>query len=195
MLNSEKIEKHNKLYGQACELVENELQLDGKDLSTPLGFFLKRRFNKALVLFEEVLRINPENWAAMFFMAKIFHRLNNKERAYEFMIQAHQGDSSVSGFAREAGLIAFQLGKFEDGVQLTQAAISTSPNEGSLYSNLGFGQLLAGNLDDAVHAFERADELEPNHPVTPRLLALAVEVRSGTRPVPKSEGDISRLLS
>jgi tetratricopeptide (TPR) repeat protein len=193
-MDSEQITKHNQLYERACDLVRDEVQLDGRELSLQLGFFLKRRLNKAIAMFEEVLAINPENWAAIFFMAKVFHRLDDKERAFELMMRAHKGDASVSGFAREAGLIAFQLGRYSQGVELTQAAINLSPNDGSLYSNPGLGYLLAGNADGAVVAFEHADALDPNHPVTPRLLALAIDIQSGNRPAPKSELSISQAI-
>lgn len=194
MLDSEQISKHNQLYEQACDLVQDEIHVDGIELPSQLGFFVKRRLNKAIALFEKVIELNPQNWAAMCFMSKALYRLDDKERAFEVMIRAHQGDTSVSGFAREAGLMAFQLGKYDEGVELTQAAITTRPDDGSLYSNLGLGYLLAGNADAAIQAFEHAHELEPNHPVTPRLIAFAQDVQSGTRRTPLSEGEIARAL-
>jgi tetratricopeptide (TPR) repeat protein len=192
MLDTEQIKRHNQLYEQAYDLLRGEILIDGAPPSSRVGFLAKRKLNKAIALFEEVLEMNPENWPAMFGMAKALHRLGDKARAFDLMLQAHHGNPSLSGFAREAGLVAFQLGRFREGVELTQAAIGTRPGDGSLYSNLGLGQLLAGDADAAVNAFERADVLEPNHSMTPRLLAVARAVRSGTLPHPTSEADVLR---
>jgi tetratricopeptide (TPR) repeat protein len=191
-LSDEEIQKHNALYRQAHDLLRGEILIDGEPLSSKPGFLAKRRLNKAVALFEEVLRMNPENWAAMFGMAKVFHRLGDKPRAFDLMLKAHYGDPSLSGFAREAGLVAFQIGRYREGVELTQAAITTRPGDGSLYSNLGLGSLLAGDAPAAVEAFQRANELEPGHSLTPRLLAVAQAVHSGALPFPTSEADVLR---
>ena len=192
MLEAHEIKKHNQLYEQAYDLVLSEVLIDGRTLSSQPGFLARRRLNRAIALFEAVLEMNPENWAAMFGMAKALHRLGDKPRAFDLMLKAHHGNPSLSGFAREAGLVAFQLGRFREGVELTYAAISTRPGDGSLYSNLGLGCLLAGDVDAAVDAFQHANELEPNHSLTPRLLAVAESVRSGALPPPASEADVLR---
>lgn len=194
MLDADQTKKHNHLYEKAYGLLRGEILIDGKTLSPKPGFFAKRRLNKAIALFQEVLRINAENWAAMFGMAKAFHRLGDKPRAFDLMLKAHHGNPSLSGFAREAGLVAFQLGRFREGIELTHAAINTRPGDGSLYSDLGLGYLLAGDTNASVEAFRRASDLEQGHPLTPRLLALAEAVRSGAHPLPRSEAEVLRAV-
>lgn len=191
-MQTDQIEKHNELYRRAYDLLRGEIIIDGEPLSAQPGFLAKRRLNKAIALFQEVLEINPENWAAMFGMAKAFHRLGQKAHAFDLMLQAHHGNPSLSGFAREAGLVAFQLGRFQEGIELTHSAIATRPGDGSLYSNLGLGSLLAGDANNAVAAFEQAVVLEPDHALTPCLLEVARAVQSGTLPAPATEADVLR---
>jgi tetratricopeptide (TPR) repeat protein len=135
MLDAEQVKRHNQLYEQAYDLLRGEILIDGQPLTSHPGFLAKRRLHKAIALFETVLEMNPENWAAMFGMAKAHHRLGDKVRAFNLILEARHGNPSLSGFAREAGLVAFQLGRFREGVELTQAAIGTRPSDGSLYSN------------------------------------------------------------
>jgi len=191
-MNVEEINKHNQVYEQAYSLLRGEILLDGKPPLSRPGFFVRRRLNKAIALFNDVLQMNPENWAAMFGIAKAAQRLGDNVRAFDLMLAAHRGNPSVSGFAREAGLIAFQLGRTRKGIELTEAAITIQPDDGSLYSNLGLGHLLGGNTAAAVEAFQRANDLELDHTITPRLLAVAQAVHSGTLPCPKSEAEVLR---
>jgi tetratricopeptide (TPR) repeat protein len=193
-LSESEIAEHNRTYERACNLVRDDLQVDGRNLSATPGFFARSRLRKALGLFDEVLRLNPENWAAIFFMGKIHHRLGDRALALDLMQKAHRGNPSLSGFAREAGLVASQLGRHQEGIQLTEAAIRLRPQDGSLYSNLGLMYLFDGVASDAVRSFQRAIELEPGHAMTPRLLAVAKAVQDGAVPCPRTEPELLRVL-
>jgi tetratricopeptide (TPR) repeat protein len=191
-LTEQEIQRHNVLYEQANALLKGEVLIDGQPLANRPGFFARRKLRKAMRLFEEVPKLNPENWAAVFFMAKAHHRLGETKEALELMLRAHRGDPTVSGFAREAGLVAGQLGRFQESIELAKRAIETRPTDGSLYSNLGLSCLLAGEPAQAVQAFERAVELERGHHLTPRLLWVARQVLAGALPAPRSEAEVAR---
>ncbi len=191
-LTEQEIERHNALYEQANGLLKGEVLIDGQAVSNRPGFLGRRKLRRATRLFEEVLKLNPENWPAVFFMAKARHRLGDTEEALQFMLRAHRGDPTVSGFAREAGLVAGQLGRFQESIELTKRAIETRPTDGSLYSNLGLSCLLAGEPSQAVQAFERAVELERDHHLTPQLLWVARQVLAGSLPAPRSEAEVAR---
>jgi tetratricopeptide (TPR) repeat protein len=186
------IAKYNLLYDQASALLEGEILIDGRPLSAKPTFFARRRLRKAITMFDEVLRLNPENWAAMFFAGKAHHRLGDKSRALDLMLAAHRGNPALSGFAREAALVSMQLGRLREGIDLTEAAIRTRPDDGSLYSNLGLAHILSGDAAAAATAFRRATELEPDHPLNARLLALALAVVSGTVACPRTEDEVIR---
>jgi Flp pilus assembly protein TadD len=189
-LKKEEIARHNKLYKQANDLIRNDIMVDGQPLSAKPNLFARIRLRKAIGLYDEVLKMNPQNWATYFMKAKALHRLGESKLAFELMLKAHHGNPTISGFAREAGIIALQLGHFSEGVNLTEDAIKNRPEDGSLYSNLGLGQLLCGNASKAIDALYRANELEPNHPFTLRLLAVAQAIKAGKIPYPHSDKDV-----
>jgi tetratricopeptide (TPR) repeat protein len=193
-LTEREIARHNQIYDRACQLVRSDILIDGQHLSAKPSFFARLRLRKALRLFDEVLRLNPENWAAIFTMGKIHHRLGSRTLALELMLKAHRGNPSLSGFVREAGLVASQLGRHQEGIELTEEAIRLRPNDGSLYSNLGLMYLLNGVASQAIQSFQWAVELEPDHAMTPRLLAVARAVQGGSIPCPRTEPELLRAL-
>jgi Flp pilus assembly protein TadD len=193
-LSESDIARHNRSYERACHLVRHDIMIDGQPLSPSPGLFARLRLRKALRLFDEVLRMNPENWAAIFFTGKIHHRLGDRVLALELMRKAYRGNPSMAGFAREAGLVASQLGHHQEGIELTEEAIRLRPADGSLYSNLGLMQLLSGAASDAVRSFQHATELEPDHTLTPRLLAVAKAVQLGSVRCPTTESELARAL-
>ena len=193
-MTESEIARHNRIYDRACDLVERDILIDGQPLSATPGFFARLRLRKALRLFDEVLRLNPENWAAIFTMGKIHHRFGSLDLALELMVKAHRGLPSHAGLAREAGLVASQLGRHQEGIELTEEAIRLSPHDGSLYSNLGLMYLFSGVASEAIRSFQRAVELEPEHAMTPRLLAVAKAVHGGSIPCPKTEPELLRAL-
>lgn len=191
-LSQAEAERHNDLYDQAFDLLRGEILIDGETLSARPGFFARRKLRKAIRLFDQVLELNPQNWPAMFGMAKAHHRLGDWDEALKLMLRAHEGDPSVSGFAREAGLIAVDLGLYEESIELMQRAIETRPGDGSLYSNLGLSCMLAGHHGESVEALQRAVELEPEHELSRRLLQVARHVQAGDIPQPRSEAEVAQ---
>ena len=101
----------NKSYERAFALLQGEISIEGGPPLAKPHFFVRRRLQTALALLEDVLRAEPENWSAMFGAAKAHQRLGNLPAALELLEQAHRGDPSTSSYAREAGLIATQLGR------------------------------------------------------------------------------------
>jgi Flp pilus assembly protein TadD len=187
-LTDDQILKHNKLHKQASDLLRGEILVDGKmpSSATP-NIFARRRLHKAIALFGEVLKINPQNWAAMFGMAKALQRLGETTRAFDLMIMAHSVNSTDSESIREAGIMAFQLGRFSEGIALTEEAIRLRPEDWTLYSNLGLGLLYVGDAGKAMEAFRQSNKIKPSDSTTTRLIAVAEAVQTGVIPCPHSE--------
>jgi Flp pilus assembly protein TadD len=187
-LTNDQILRHNKLHKQASDLLRGEIFVDGKmPSSNEPNIFARRRLHKAIDLFGEVLKINPQNWAAMFGMAKAWQRLGETGRAFDLMIKAHRVKPTDSESIREAGIMAFQLGRFSEGIALTEEAIKLRPEDWTLYSNLGLGFLYAGDAGKAIDAFRQSKMMKPIDLTAARLLAVAESVQAGVIPCPHSE--------
>ena len=59
-------------------------------LPRPLDDEGRRRLHDAILLFEEVLRIKPDNSSAMWLLGKIYQRLEDHERGLEWFARAHE---------------------------------------------------------------------------------------------------------
>jgi Flp pilus assembly protein TadD len=194
-LTNDQVLKHNKLYKQANDLLQGEIFIDGKMPSLTPNILARRRLHKAIDLFSEVLKINPQNWPAMFGMAKALQRLGDTARAIDLMVMAHRVNPDDSASAREAGIMAFQLGRFSEGVALTEEAIRLRPEDWTLYSNLGLGYLCAGDSCKAIDAFRQSNKMKPTDPTTASLLAVAEAVQTGVIPCPHTEKEALKAIN
>jgi tetratricopeptide (TPR) repeat protein len=116
-MNAAETEKHDRLYARAVALLQSEIPSDGAPLPAKPHFFVRRRLDTALALFEEVLRMAPDNWAAMFGAAKVYQRLGNLPAALDLIEAAQRGDPVSSRYAQEATLLATQLGRPREGIE------------------------------------------------------------------------------
>jgi tetratricopeptide (TPR) repeat protein len=109
-MNAADAEKHDRIYARAFALLQGEISLAGAPALEKPHFFVRRRLQTAIALLEDVLRLNPENWSAMVGAGKAHQRLGNSLAAFELFQRAYEGDPSNGECAREAGLLATQLG-------------------------------------------------------------------------------------
>lgn len=94
-----------------------------------------------------------------------------------------QVDESMDAEARalfEAGQIAYDAGRFEDALLSLQQAYERSARPALLY-NIGMAADRARNDQVAIEAFERFVELQPEHPMIPRVEGRLRTLRSQQR--------------
>jgi tetratricopeptide (TPR) repeat protein len=108
-MNAADVENHDRVYARAFALLQGEIALAGAPPLPKPHFFVRRRLETAIALLEDVLRLNPENWSAMFGAGKAHQRLGNSLAAFELFQRAHEGDPSNAAYGREAALLATQL--------------------------------------------------------------------------------------
>lgn len=84
-----------------------------------------------------------------------------------------------------SGIAAHMLGRPEEAVSLTAAAVAADPASGLFYANHGAALAAAGRPAEAATALERSLVLRPNHAATRRNLGLALaELGRGARALP-----------
>jgi tetratricopeptide (TPR) repeat protein len=93
-MTEEVIAEHNRVFQEAMAIIKGQIPLNGQaDMSVP-SWLLGRKLKHALVLFERVLQINPENWSAMWFIGKVHQRLRNKTEALSWFERSYQVNPS-----------------------------------------------------------------------------------------------------
>jgi tetratricopeptide (TPR) repeat protein len=162
-------EKARALFDRAAEMVEKEILLHERARMGSPGFFLRRRLRRAIGLFEQGLELLPESWNTMWLMAKTHQRLGEYEKAFSWMERAYQVNPSQVDVAREASMMANDLGKQEAGIVYAYRATQIEPGNAGLIANLALAYLLANRLGDAKREIERSLEIDPEDSISKTL--------------------------
>lgn len=180
-------------FDKGAALTKGSIQLDGQSLGK-VGFFEKRRLNKAIEHFKEASAIEPTNGAPMLFIAKIKQRLGDYEKSLAWLKKANSVEPENLILAIETSSTLGRLGKHREAVTLLEVAVGHHPNEPRIQCNLGLSYLMAGEIENALKTFEILILLEPDFPPNHKLLNLATEVKSGKKPIPRSEAEVVRMI-
>jgi tetratricopeptide (TPR) repeat protein len=181
--------RHNELYREACRLIDGLIILDNKP-SEPLDEPGRKRLGQAIGLFEEVARINPGNWAAMWLLGKIHQRLEQYERGLEWFARAHRLKPDQPDVAREASIAAMDLGRPEEAIEFCRRAIESKPGDPGLRANLALALLFSGKPDEAQTVAREALQAKPDDQITASIVRIIEEVLSGARPRPHHVNDL-----
>ena len=184
-LTDEEINKHNRLCEQGWALVEGELLIGGGP-PRRLGRRSRKKLQEAMGCFEAALGIAPDKWQSMWALGKIHQRLGDDPKALDYFTKAHELDPSQADVAREAGIVATEMGDGPAAVRFTKAAIAAKPDDAGLVSNLALAHLISGSVQDAQIAAVEAVSRAPEDPVSQAVRGLVEEVAQGKRPRPTS---------
>ncbi|MCI0459334.1 MAG: tetratricopeptide repeat protein [Gemmataceae bacterium] len=175
--------RHNRLYKEACALIEGLILL-GNEPPGELDPAGRQRLEQAIPLFEEVVRINPGNWAAMWLLGKVHQRLAEYRRGLEWFSRAHRIKPDQPDVAREAAIAAMDAGLPQEAISFCERAIQADPDDPGLRANLALALLFSGRPEEARPVVEEALRRDPNDGITAHIGQLINEVLSGSRPCP-----------
>lgn len=180
-------------FDKGAALIKGSIELDGQQLGA-LGFFERRRLNKALKHFEEASSIEPTNGAPMLFIAKIKQRIGDHDGSLQWLKKANSVEPANLILSIETGAALGRLGKHREAAAMLEVAVQHYPHEPRIQCNLGLSYLMAGETENALKTFGLLVQLEPDFPTNKKLLNLANEVRLGKKPTPKNEAEIAKML-
>ncbi|MFT3996606.1 MAG: tetratricopeptide repeat protein [Asticcacaulis sp.] len=154
---------------------EAGLKLDPKSgpLMTSRGAALLslKRFDEAEKDFEQALKINPYDWGAMRGMSMIYSERKQYRQAADLLVrvsEASPGDTTVLNMLAEA---YSDDGQYEAAARTLRKIIALEPDNAEAYGDLGDalsycgdvkGEACDAQLAEAVKAYDRSLELEPN---------------------------------
>jgi len=169
MTEQERIE-HNRAFQEACALIKDKIPVHDRPSMTKPGWSLRRRLNRALSLFEQVLQLNPENWSAMWMAGKIHQRLGDFTAALSWFDRAYQVNPSQPDVAREAALCAMELGRHDAAIVFAHRAVQIQPANAGLHANLALAYLLAGRVNEAQTSIDRSLAADPTDAISKTVL-------------------------
>ena len=180
--------EHNRLYKQALRLVYQHLPLHGMNHKPP-GWLLRRRLRKGVRLLERVVAMNERNWAAMWMAGMTCRRLGDLKASLHWLARAHDVKPDQPDVSREAAITAMDLGRHDDAIRYTNAAIEFDPDDPGLVANLALAYLLNQQPEYAHRLATTALERDPSDAVTRKLVEVTAGVVAGKRPCPRGVHD------
>ncbi|HEY6226083.1 MAG TPA: CDC27 family protein [Verrucomicrobiae bacterium] len=185
-------EEARKLFDEAARLVEGEILLHERQRMAAPNWFLQRRLKRALGLFERVLALKPESWNSMWLVAKVHQRLGKPEEAFSWLERAYQINPSQVDVAREASLIAMDLGRKEAGVVYAHRATQIQKDDSGLMANLALAYLLANQLPQARASITRSLELDANDEISKTIETIIAHFEREKKTPPAKTEDLMK---
>jgi Flp pilus assembly protein TadD len=181
--------EHDRLYIAATAL----LKRDNIVALTPpvsLNWFVRRRVRKAIRLLNQVVELNPSNWAALWVAGKAHQALGDNELALDSFSRSRLLNENHPDVAREAGISAMECGRPHLAIEFTRAALKLKPDDPGLQANLGLAHLFAEQPGAARAVIDAALAKDPNDKITQAISRLVDDVLQGKRPCPKRRADV-----
>src|SRR5205823_1792956 len=135
----------------------------------PLDDDGRRRLDEAISLFDEVVRINPKNWAALWLLGKVYQRLGEYEKGLAAFARSHEIRPDQPDVAREASIAAMDLGRPEEAVVYCEQALRAEPDDPGLRANLALALLFSGKPQEAHAVAEEALRRNPADEISARI--------------------------
>lgn len=187
------VETHNRLFQEGSLLIAPYAKLHDAPSRSPEGEDAARDIREGFSRLRQVLAMNPGNWAAHWMMGKGHQALGDHAQAFvsfQASWDLHKGNPDV---ARELMLECLHLGKGPEGVAVAEQALKLAPEDAGLVANHALALLVDGRLGEAERRIADAIALAPGDDVSVNLRRVIAEVRAGTRPQPRTFGDLHGL--
>jgi Flp pilus assembly protein TadD len=143
--------------------------------------------------YQEVLRLNPYNWAALYNWGNLLvagGRLEEAETRYRAAHQLNRDDVSILG---NLGLVLLLRGRAAEAVPLLEDARAIDPGDGPIRTKLGRCLLAAGRSDEGIRQLREGVRLANRNPDSHFQLAQALEATGASREAAERYADVLRL--
>lgn len=131
-------------------------------LETALAHQKAGRLSEAEILYQHVLKSQPNNADAWHFLGLLSHQVGKNDVAEQLISKAISFNPNSVAYSN-LGLVLGVQGKLEESVKNYQTAIALQPNYAEAYNNLGSVYGKQGKLALAIESYQQAIVLKPNY--------------------------------
>jgi len=189
----EDVERHNRYYARALDLMRNEILLHGQPRTPHPGWFARRRLRHGIRLLEAALALNPTSWQNRFWIGKAHQRLGEQEEAARWLMDAHRLAPDEPWPANEAGIAALELGQVKVAISLLRRFAAVGSNHSASEYNLGLALLLDQQPQVAREVLVAAARVSGGS-LAENLLMIVDDVIAGRCTCPSSLAQVRQLL-
>ena len=129
-----------------------------------LAYILQGRNEQGLAKLNKAIKINPDNAKAYSYIAELYRRLNENERAEDYFKRALDIDSKDPSINNNYGAFLCANKKYDDAFKYLKIALLNPvyTDRGKVYENIGVCAEDKGNLKIARENYIQAINLQPN---------------------------------
>lgn len=182
-------DQHNALTKEGWAILSDYILLLKRN-QVRIGFFAKRRLKKAIGLFHDALRIDPENWSSKWALGKIYQVLGDYRRSLWWFEKSFALQNGNADVCREASLAAMDCGEFSKALYFADKALALKPEDAGLHCNRALALMFLNRDADAIEAVASSLQLNPHDEITLNVRAIVHSVADGTRLRPKTTNDL-----
>ena len=153
------------------QLLSKELSEAEEHKIEAMNLLTEGKLEKALKMFQKVVKLNPEDadaWAQLGLIYVNLKKLDAGEKAAREAIKLEDNNAIAWGVL---GAALGDAGKLEEAEKALTRAVELDPNNASNVLPLGFIYMQRGNLDMAQIMLEKAVKLRPKVPVVWQMLS------------------------
>ncbi|MEO6996058.1 MAG: hypothetical protein ABI273_20820 [Lacunisphaera sp.] len=183
---------HEFLYKQAAALVHPYLVLQGVVSKSGKNATARVDLERAMELFDRVLVINPQNWAAAWLAGKAAQSVGDEERGYRFFKRSFDLQKENPDVARELMLTCLNTKRAKEAVAVAEHAVRLTGADAGLKANLALARLCAGDVVGAEVAVDEALNDDARDQISITLKRLIGEVKRGERKLPETPADLQQ---
>lgn len=111
--------------------------------------------------YENILKRDPRNFEAAYFLAVAFYQAGRLERAADLFATAAKINPSRVEPHKDRGLVLMKLGQYEAALASFETAAQLAPDNPELFLNRGIAQKNAGLIAESVASYQAALRLKP----------------------------------
>jgi Flp pilus assembly protein TadD len=149
------------------------------DATTPEA---KKQIAEGIQLLTDVIRKDPANWSAFWFIGKAEQARRNHaaaESAFQHAFELNPGHSAVG---RELMIESICAGHSAEAVRVAEKSVSLNPRDSEMVANLALAYLADGQIAKARRAVNDSIVLEPKDEITHALSREISAVEDGRKP-------------
>ena len=182
-------DQHNALTEKGWAILNDYILLLERD-QVRVGFFAKRRLQKAVALFNDALRIAPNNYSSKWALGKIHQVLGDHPESLKWFEEACSLEQGNADLCREASLAAMDCADFTKAIDFSDKALALKPDDAGLHCNRALALMFLNRDADAIATVASSLQLNPQDEITLSVRAIVHAVADGSRPRPRTMKDL-----
>ena len=123
----------------------------------------ERKFKNAEILYKKILKIDPNHFESIFYLASLSVQTKNFDKAKQLFQKALQIRPNHAITCNNLGLIFQELGEYKKAINSYKKAIKIRPDLATAHNNLGLTFEKLEELQKATNCYQKAIQIDPHY--------------------------------